>query len=103
MEKVAFKMKLIQGYEDEYKKRHNEIWPELVELLKKAGISDYTIFLDEETSTLFAVQKVDDKNDIELDKTEIMQKWWEHMADIMDTNPDDSPVVIPLNKVFHLD
>ena len=104
MKRVAFKMKLKMGYEEEYKKRHNEIWPELKEKLSIAGIYDYSIFLDKETLTLFAVQKLKDNNTVEeLPSKEIMKKWWDYMKDIMDTNPDDSPVTAVLNEVFHMD
>ena len=101
--KLAFKMKLKPGFRDEYKKRHDEIWPELKALLKENGISDYTIFLDEETNILFAVQQEDGKSSQDLGKTEIVQRWWAYMADIMDTNPDNSPVSKPLVEVFHMD
>jgi L-rhamnose mutarotase len=104
MKKVAFKMKLKPGYKEEYKKRHNEIWPELVSLLKDAGISDYTIFLDEETNILFAVQKqVGAGSSQDLGSNAIVQKWWKYMADIMETNPDFSPVTIQLEPVFHME
>lgn len=104
MQRNAFKMQLKPGYEAEYKKRHDEIWPELAEELSKAGVSDYSIFLDEETLTLFAVQKLADDNTAdELPETAIVKKWWAYMADIMDTNPDNSPVCIPLKEVFHQD
>ena len=97
-------MKLIKGFEAEYKKRHDEIWPELKSLLKDAGIGDYSIFLDEETNTLFAFQKVSgDGGSQELGQTEIVQKWWKFMADIMKTNPDNSPVSVPLEEVFYLE
>jgi L-rhamnose mutarotase len=100
----AFKMKLKPGFETEYKKRHDEIWPELAMELTKAGVSDYSIFLDEETLTLFAVQKLTVHNTSDLlPQTEIVKKWWKFMSDIMDTNPDDSPVAIPLKEVFHQD
>ena len=100
----AFTMKLKKGFESEYKKRHDEIWPELSEELKKAGISDYSIFLDENTGTLFAVQKLTANNSAdELPGKPIMRKWWDFMADIMEVNPDNSPVCIPLKEVFHLD
>ena len=104
MQRNAFKMQLKPGYEAEYKKRHDEIWPELAEELSKAGVSDYSIFLDEETLTLFAVQKLADDNTAdELPETAIVKKWWAYMADIMDTNPDTSPICIPLKEVFHQD
>ena len=104
MNRVAFKMKLKPGFEEEYKKRHDAIWPELSEMLTKSGISDYSIFLDEETLTLFAVQKLSDNNtSAELPNTEVVKKWWSYMADIMETNPDNSPIVTPLKEVFHLD
>jgi L-rhamnose mutarotase len=104
MKRVAFKMKLKVGYEEEYKKRHDEIWPELKKKLVRAGIYDYSIFLDEETLTLFAVQKLKDNNTVEeLPSKEIMEKWWDYMKDIMETNPDNSPVTTSLEEVFHMD
>jgi len=103
MNRIAFKMKLKPGCEDEYKRRHDLIWPELKELLTNAGISDYSIFLDQESNTLFAVQKNEGKGSQDLGKTEVVQKWWAYMADIMETNPDHSPVSTPLIEVFHMD
>ena len=103
MKRLAFKMHLLEGQKDEYKKRHNEIWPELSQLLKDAGVSEYSIFLDEETNTLFAFQKVSGNGSSQdLGQTEIVQKWWAFMADIMESNPDHSPVTIPLEEVFYM-
>ena len=103
MQRFAFKMKLKPGYEAEYKRRHEAIWPDLKQLLKEAGISDYAIYLDEETHTLFAVQKQSGASSQDLGSTAIVQKWWAYMADIMDTNPDNSPVSVPLKEVFYLE
>jgi len=104
MAKIAFKMKLKPGFKEEYKKRHDEIWPELKELLKQNGVSDYTIFLDEETNILFGVQQQNgEQSSQDLGTTEIVKKWWAYMADIMDANPDNSPVTVPLVEVFHMD
>ena len=104
MDRIAFKMKLKPGYEEEYKKRHDEIWPELAELLTQSGVSDYSIFLDQETNTLFAVQKQSEGNSSQdLGKDPIVQKWWKYMADIMETNPDNSPVSKELVEVFYMD
>lgn len=103
MKRVAFKMKLKPGFKDEYKKRHDELWPELEKLLKDSGICDYSIFFDEDSDTLFAVQnQKGDSSSQELGNLEIVQKWWKFMADIMDTNPDYSPVTIALEEVFYL-
>ena len=103
MKRIAFKMKLKPGFKDEYIKRHNEVWPEIVALIKRAGISDYSIFLDEETNILFGVQKVDgDLSSQELGAAEIQQKWWDYMSDIMETNADNSPVTVMLEEVFYL-
>lgn len=100
----AFKMKLKAGFEEEYKKRHDEIWPELQSLLSDAGIHDYSIFLDEETLTLFAFQKVKEGGEtVDLPQHPVVKKWWAYMADIMETNPDNSPVASPLKEVFHMD
>ena len=98
----AFKMKLKPGFEAEYKKWHDEIWPELSVELKEAGISDYSIFLDEETLTLFAVQKLSDNNtSAKLPDNPIVRKWWDYMSDIMECNSDNSPVAKTLKEVFH--
>ncbi|WP_439118476.1 L-rhamnose mutarotase [Marivita sp.] len=103
MEKYAFKMQLTPGCRDEYQRRHDEIWPELVTLLKDAGISDYSIHLDEETGILFGVLWRNDDHKMEsLPGHAIMQKWWAHMADIMETKPDNEPVAVPLIPVFHM-
>ncbi|AVR45618.1 L-rhamnose mutarotase [Christiangramia fulva] len=99
----AFKMKLLPGYEEEYKKRHDEIWPELSQLLSENGIFDYSIFLDPETNILFAVQKVKKNADTsKLQEEPILRKWWDYMADIMETNLDNSPVEKSLRIVFHM-
>lgn len=104
MQRNAFKMKLKPGVAVEYKKRHDEIWPELSQEIRAAGVSDYSIFLDEETLTLFAVQKLSDGNTAAaLPNSPIVRKWWNAMAPLMDVNPDNSPVVKPLKEVFHLD
>ena len=104
MTKIAFKMTLKPGFEKEYQRRHDEIWPELSAELKRAGISDYSIFLDDETHTLFAVQRIDEANTAsQLPEQEIVKKWWAHMADIMETHKDNSPICGPLRQVFHLD
>jgi L-rhamnose mutarotase len=101
--RIASKMKLLKGFEAEYKKRHDEIWPELKSLLKETGISDYSIFLDEETNDLFAYFTIEDNKKLnELPSKEIMKKWWAYMKDIMETNEDNSPVSIPLEEVFYL-
>ncbi len=103
MKRLAFKMKLNPGMKEEYKKRHAAIWPELKKLLHDSGVRDYSIFLDEETNTLFAVQKVEGEGGSQdLGQTEIVQKWWAYMADIMETNSDNSPVSIPLEEVFYM-
>jgi len=103
MERVAFKMKLFPGNEAEYLKRHDEIWPELVSLLKETGISEYSIFLDKETLSLFGVLKISAAMKLDdLPKDPVMQRWWKYMGDIMESNPDNSPVSIPLTEVFYL-
>ena len=104
MTRVAFTMKLKPGMKDEYKKRHDEIWPELLVLLRDSGVSDYSIFLDETTDTLFACQKVSGEGGSQdLGALPIVQKWWAYMADIMETNPDNSPVTHFIDEVFRLD
>ncbi|WEX88143.1 L-rhamnose mutarotase [Sinorhizobium garamanticum] len=103
MEKYAFRMRLNPGMAAEYKARHDAIWPELVVLLKEAGISDYSIHFDEETNLLFGVLwRTDTHGMAELPSHPVMRKWWAYMADIMETHADNEPVAMPLKTVFHL-
>ena len=103
MKRIALKMKLLKGFENEYKKRHDEIWDQLKVLLRKAGIINYSIFLDKETNDLFAYFNIEDETQLNnLPQQEIMKKWWAYMADIMETNADNSPVSISLKEVFYL-
>ena len=103
MEKYAFTMRLNPGCEEEYRRRHDAIWPELVDLLKDAGVSDYSIHLDRGTNTLFGVLwRREDHGMDDLPAHPVMQRWWAHMADIMETHPDNAPVAVPLETVFHM-
>lgn len=103
MPRVAFKMKLHPGCEAEYKRRHDELWPELAGLLRETGVEDYSIFLDETTLDLFGVLKIADPAQLDnLPGHPVMKKWWAYMHDIMDSNPDHSPVSTPLKEVFYL-
>ena len=104
MEKFAFRMRLHPGQEAEYRRRHDAIWPELEALLREAGISDYSIHLDRETSTLFGVLwRREGHTMADLSKHPVMRRWWDHMADIMETEADGAPVVVPLETVFHME
>ena len=104
METIAFRMILNPGQREEYKRRHDEIWPELSALLKEAGASDYSIWLDEETNHLFGILKRPLDHGMDgLPKEAVVRKWWDYMADIMAVEPDNTPVQIPLVKMFHLE
>ncbi|MBN1481902.1 L-rhamnose mutarotase [candidate division KSB1 bacterium] len=104
MKRIGFKMILKSGFQNEYKRRHQNLWPELEALLKTSGISDYVIYLDEQTNILYASQKVNDDYDpSRLADHPVMRRWWKYMADIMETNADISPVVIPLVEMFYLE
>lgn len=100
----AFKMKVYDGMAEEYEKRHDNLWPEMKKMIKDAGAKNYSIFFDKETNYLFAYVELEDE---ELwarnGENPICRKWWDYMADIMDTNPDNSPVAEPMKMVFHLD
>ena len=103
MKRIAFRMQLFKGFEEEYKKRHDELWPELEKLLKDSGISEYSIFYHEATNALIGILKLTDPSLIDrLPEHPVMQRWWNYMKDIMETNPDSSPKSIPLKEVFYL-
>ncbi len=103
MQRHAFRMRLNPGAEAEYIRRHDAIWPELVDLLRAAGISNYSIHLDRETRFLFGyLERRDDHAMADLPNHPVMKRWWAHMGDIMETNPDGSPVVIDLVETFHM-
>jgi len=96
-------MQLFPGKAEEYRRRHDELWPDLKGLLKSTGIHDYSIFLDEKTNHLFGVLSIDNTMRLdELPRHPVMKKWWQYMSDIMDSNPDHSPVSVPLQEVFYL-
>lgn len=103
MVRLAFKMKLLAGNVSEYRKRHDEIWPELVNLIRQHGIHDYSIFLDEHTGDLFGVLGIADPKQLDLlPQHDLMKKWWVYMSDLMEVNADFSPLSIPLTEVFYL-
>lgn len=104
MIRKAFKMYLHEGMEAEYEKRHNELWPEMKEMIHQYGGHNYSIFLDAQTHVLYGYIEIeDDSKWAESADTAINRKWWDYMADLMDTNPDNSPVAVDLKPVFHLD
>ena len=99
----GFKMKLFPGMREEYERRHNALWPEMRDMIHEYGGKNYTIFLDEDTNTLFGYIEIESEERwAKSADTEICRRWWHFMADIMETNPDESPVSHDLVKVFHL-
>jgi L-rhamnose mutarotase len=103
MMRKAFVMRLKPGMEQEYERRHNPIWRELVDVLKAHGVSNYSIFLHPDTQQLFGYAEIEDEERWQaIASTLICRRWWDFMADLMEVNPDHSPVVIPVREVFHL-
>ena len=103
MQRVAFRMKLFPGMAVEYKRRHDDIWPELLALLRRTGVSEYSIFLDESTNDLFGVLQCVNATALDrLPDDPIVKKWWASMKDVMETNTDNSPISLSLREVFYL-
>ncbi len=103
MKTRAFRMQLKAGFEEEYRRRHDLIWPELADALRDAGVFDYSIFLDEQTLSLFAVLKLrDGDTSADLPEHPVVQRWWASMAPLMETEPGNRPCEWPLTQVFHL-
>ncbi len=104
MVRKALIMNVYPEYIDEYIKRHNELWPEMEKVIKEHGCKSYSIYVDRNTNTLFAYLEIEDLETwSKVADTEINRKWWDYMAPIMETNPDNSPVEIPLEEAFHLE
>ena len=104
MIRKSFKMKLYEGCAEEYERRHNLLWPEMKDMIHEYGGKNYTIFLDKETLTLFGYIEIESEEKwAKSADTEICRKWWDYMADIMEVNPDNSPVSIPLPEVFYME
>lgn len=104
MERHAFKMVLNPGAAEEYRRRHDALWPELSALLVAAGVRNYSIHLDPDTNILFAyLERRRDHAMGALPDAPVMRRWWDHMKDIMRANPDGSPVATPLSEMFHFD
>ena len=102
--KIAFRMQLNPGCADVYRARHDAIWPELVALLRTAGISDYSIFIDDRSDTLFAVLRSRDETGRQgLAETAVMRRWWRYMRDVMETDADGAPIAHDLPCLFHMD
>ena len=104
MKSKAFKMYLKPGMEEEYRRRHAAIWPELIQQLRDESIYDYSIFLDRATDTLFAVQKTYGKNDSQtMTDNAVVRQWWDYMADIIVVCDDNSPVSEELPELFYME
>ena len=102
-EQIAFRMNLYYGFAEEYEKRHDEILPDLASALKDSGVSDYSIWLDPQSNHLFGIlTRTNDHTMDALPDTEIVKRWWAHMADVMETNTENVPTQIPLKRVFYL-
>ncbi len=104
MIRKGFKMKLYEGFAEEYERRHNLLWPEMIASIHAHGGKNYSIFLDKETNVLYGYIEIEDEELWAKQADDaINRKWWDFMADIMETNPDNSPVSVDLTPVFHLD
>ena len=104
MIRKAFRMSVFPGMADEYERRHNPIWRELADVLTAHGVRNYSIFLDRRRDELFAYAEVESEELWQrIAATDPCRRWWSHMKELMLTNPDDSPVALPLDEVFHLD
>lgn len=103
MIRKAFVMQVNANAHQEYQQRHNPIWQELEATLKAHGAHNYSIFLDKERNLLFGYVQIESQarwNAVA--NTDVCQKWWKYMSDVMPSNPDNSPVSHDLAEVFYL-
>ena len=100
----AFRMSVNRGQEAEYERRHQPIWKELEEALLRHGVVTYSIFLDSESGDLFAYAEIESEEGwAAIASTDVGQRWWRHMGDVMPSNADCSPVSRDLREVFHIE
>lgn len=100
----GFKMKLYDGMEKEYEKRHNELWQDMKDMIHEYGGKNYSIFWDKDTNILFGYIEIEDEEKWNASaETEVCRRWWHFMANVMETNPDERPVSVDLKMMFHLD
>jgi L-rhamnose mutarotase len=103
MIRKAFVMSVNAGQEEEYERRHRPIWPELEDTLRSHGVHNYSIFLHPGTRQLFGYAEIESEERwAAIADTPVCRRWWAHMADLMPSNPDHSPVSEPLREVFHM-
>ncbi|WP_447889120.1 L-rhamnose mutarotase [Serratia fonticola] len=104
MIRKAFVMQVNPDAHAEYQRRHSPIWPELEQVLKEHGAHHYSIFLDEARNLLFGYVEIESEERWDaVANTAVCQHWWQHMGDVMPSNPDHSPVSSPLREVFYLE
>lgn len=99
----AFLFQIKPGTAEEYTRRHSPIWPELEAALRAHGVSNYSIHLNPETNELFGYAEIESEERWNaIAQTDLCQRWWAHMADLMVTNTDGSPASKPLYECFHM-
>lgn len=104
MIRKAFLMSVNPDAHAEYEHRHRPIWDDLQKILKDHGVSNYSIFLNKETSQLFGYAEIESEERwFAIAATDECRRWWAFMKDIMPSNADNSPVSVELKEVFHLD
>jgi L-rhamnose mutarotase len=106
MIRKAFVIQARLGMAVEYQRRHNPIWPELEQALKQHGVSNYSIFLREDTGELFGYLEVEDEARFQkIAETEVCRRWWRYMTEVLVSESADSPKAKEemLKEVFHLD
>ena len=101
MKRVAFRMRIKPGFEQIYEEKHESIWPELAESIRRSGTSNYSIF--REGLDLFAYLESTSEAETDAPIDEIVLKWWLMMEPYMEYNDAHTPKVWPLSEVFHLD
>ena len=100
----GFVMEVFADTHEEYERRHNPIWQELEDTLRSHGVTNYSIFLNAATNQLFGYAELEDLEQWQaIAGTDVCQKWWKHMGEVMPSNADNSPVSTEMKEVFHMD
>ena len=105
MKRYIFTMRLKKGAEEEYRRRHDALWPEMKQIMLDSGIVYYSISLDPATNILYAIQFIDEagKSAEGVRHNPAVRRWSQYMSDIVESDADGNQILNPLEEMFYFE